>query len=610
MAKKKDLELDNTPFTTYTSEQEEEQTTTPSSPAAQTTTASPSTTGATATPPVQPQPASQNNLTHAAQTAVANAATDPVYQARTSVASMAQQQASKPAQQVAAPAPSRAVTSLLDQVNAYVTEYGTMPSDDEIANMTAGKRWQLMKAMRDSGAKVDLSTNGVRSWLTEQNRKYQQQQTAAMFNPSGKFQRDEKGNLTVPEGTATWDLGNGSRATKQDMEVLNSWMKQPASPERDAAIAQVLGWMGVHLPTTGTLEQRINAYIAEPEKYESADSNPKARADALAFILEQSGATSDDNGNVVLPRLLNGNDIEAKLAEYDKKQRQELQRQQAEINNRRRRMGYASLASIFGDMIKASGGAKVFPNDNQAKDYDGLNERQQKLYDAYVARVEAERQRLAQQKAKEDEAAQARAFAAAEAEKARRAKADEAQKDRDLQERITAARIAGDRNVAFIRSNAYGNKKEQDEYYLNFGYGTEPISMKKAEGESVYEKIYGEMVDWGIIPADKIPADVKIDKNGQIVAADRTAAVKEIAVLINQYWKRLSKQQLEHLYFIATGKTHKFRTEDEVRADMNPSSYPMPEPDNRANLVPIPNEVDSQEQQSQQQTTDWSNYFE
>ena len=129
------LELDNTPVVEQKPQQDVQESTV--QPTAQQATS-------------QPQHAGLNTAGQEAQAVVDNAQSNATYLARQAAAALnnQQQQAPKPAPQVAAPAPSQAITSLLDQVNAYVTEYGTMPSDEEIANMTAGKRWRLIKAMK------------------------------------------------------------------------------------------------------------------------------------------------------------------------------------------------------------------------------------------------------------------------------------------------------------------------------------------------------------------------------------------------------------------------------------------------------------------------------
>lgn len=197
--------------------------------------------------------------------------------------------------------------------------------------------------------------------------------------------------------------------------------------------------------------------------------------------------------------------------EFDEKR---LQRQMAARS-------LSDMGAVFSDMIKASQGAKVGPREIE-QHYQRLDDNTRKVYDIYRARMDAlrrmaadgERADLHRRQAladKDDE----RQWQMSLWERQRKAREAEAEKERKARLRIA--------NIN--HSYGAGNRKPDDEYFIDFGNGeSKDYKNNSKEGKNVYAAICQYLLENNLIPEDAL-----MDKDGNIVPV-KTQAQADLLV--------------------------------------------------------------------------------
>lgn len=129
---------------------------------------------------------------------------------------------------------------------------------------------------------------------------------------------------------------------------------------------------------------------------ELLEQERKAAGQALA---EQTGT----------PQYATAADFDARLTRMlMEDERKEREKQEKRIQRQQMAQSLTDLGAVFGDVIKASGGALVTPRDVQAR-YDQLDNKQKMVYDNYRARMDMLRQQaLARAKGDRDAAGRAK----------------------------------------------------------------------------------------------------------------------------------------------------------------------------------------------------------
>lgn len=129
---------------------------------------------------------------------------------------------------------------------------------------------------------------------------------------------------------------------------------------------------------------------------ELLEQERKAAGQALA---EQTGT----------PQYATAADFDARLTRMlMEDERKEREKQEKRIQRQQMAQSLTDLGAVFGDVIKASGGALVTPRDMQAR-YDQLDNKQKMVYDNYRARMDVLRQQaLARAKGDRDAAGRAK----------------------------------------------------------------------------------------------------------------------------------------------------------------------------------------------------------
>lgn len=183
----------------------------------------------------------------------------------------------------------------------------------------------------------------------------------------------------------------------------------------------------------------------------------------------------------------------------------ERQRQEQKIERQKIAQSMTDLGAVFGDVIKASGGALVTPRDVKAK-YDALDKNTQTVYDNYRTRMEAMRKGLqdrtkgdmnAAEKAKDKAAAEKLqrdllAQKQAEAAETRRWRTEENRRNRE--QRIQTAQIRYNERVSRAA------EKTDYQFTLNNDKG-EPntITLTKAQAKMFIPDAFRWMVQMGYI---------------------------------------------------------------------------------------------------------------
>lgn len=190
------------------------------------------------------------------------------------------------------------------------------------------------------------------------------------------------------------------------------------------------------------------------------------------------------------------------LMDDEEKRRKE---QEQKIERQKIAQSMSDLGAVFGDVIKASGGALVTPRDVQAK-YDALDKNSQTVYTNYSARMDALRKGL-QDRAKGDMdlAGKARENAAnrelqkdllaqkqAEAEGVRSWRSDENQKNREA--RMRTAQIRYQAKVSQAAD------KTEFQFTLNNDKGEpQTVTLNKAQAKMYIPDAFRWMVQKGYI---------------------------------------------------------------------------------------------------------------
>lgn len=168
-------------------------------------------------------------------------------------------------------------------------------------------------------------------------------------------------------------------------------------------------------------------------------------------------------------------------------ERKEREKQEKRIQRQQMAQSLTDLGAVFGDVIKASGGALVTPRDMQAK-YDALDKRQQTVYNNYRARMDVLREK-AMQRAKADRDAAQRAKEREESLQLRRDLADQNDEykrwktEQDNAARIKNAEIRASKSVT-TRTLPSGEQE------LVVEYAGQPYSIKKKVYDSRIAQLY------------------------------------------------------------------------------------------------------------------------
>ena len=267
-----------------------------------------------------------------------------------------------------------------------------------------------------------------------------------------------------------------------------------------------------------------------------------------------------------MPEYKSAADFDARFSEMLRAdEEKERERKEKEIQRKQIAQSMSDLGAVFGDVIKASGGALVTPRDVQAK-YDALDKQTQSVYDNYRARMDAMRKGLQDNAAKDRDRAlktkenaealaqQWKLYAAkkaddnAKAAEERKWKEAEAEKDR-------AARA----QAAYIRATG---KKDADVYAEIQLPNGKVIQTTKANNTSRIRDIFLYMVDNGMIDVNNDAYYKQMVEGHFVRKDDGTLAYekenipmvlaelsdKEVLEAISHYNHFLTEEQSNKLY--------------------------------------------------------------
>lgn len=486
----------------------------------------------------------------------------------------------------------QAFDSFMADYKNFVETMGREPEEQEFNTLLQGRRLAVQsylaampeyrKQMRGSRAQtifggggmfgdVDRDTmNAVRSVFAGDAQRAQSEADAArqaMYGLRNFSQRGENGAVMLKEGEKAGSLSNGKQVTNQDVKALNALFKEDASPERDAAIANVLkNYFGITLDGQGTIEQQIDRFRNSEaparqkgqldREYQDAINKHNGDKAALDALLAYSGASVDEDGNVKLPAKMTAQQMrEERLEKIRRQDELNTRMQQAALQRAKTRQGWAELANVFGDMIQASGGAKVFPRDLK-KEYDKLTDQQKGLYDAYQARTLKLREDLDKQNQHERDLAAA---------------ADEAAKKRAHDLELLRERGKIERNLAWIRANSYNNNKEPNEYTINFANGKKFTTTDKITGENAFAAAYRALREAGVI-TDNEEQQLKVpDGNGGYIPITQLPRAEKIRLIVSSYMPTLIEKRdwktMNKVYKYVTGEDYDFRDPLSINID-------------------------------------------
>lgn len=187
----------------------------------------------------------------------------------------------------------------------------------------------------------------------------------------------------------------------------------------------------------------------------------------------------------------------------------ERERQEKRIERQKIAQSMTDLGAVFGDVIKASGGALVTPRDVKAK-YDTLDKNTQTVYDNYRTRMEALRKGI-QDRTKDDMDAARKAKERAAAEQLQRdllkQKENEAAEARRWEEnenrlnreqRIRAAQIRYGERVKMAETNPF------ELFTMNDAQGkSQEVKYTKAEAKMYIPDIFRWMLEQGYIDPNR-----------------------------------------------------------------------------------------------------------
>ena len=267
-----------------------------------------------------------------------------------------------------------------------------------------------------------------------------------------------------------------------------------------------------------------------------------------------------------MPEYKSAADFDARFSKMlQADEEKERARKEKEIQRKQIAQSMSDLGAVFGDVIKASGGALVTPRDVQAK-YDALDKQSQTVYDNYRARMDAMRKELNDDAEKDrDRALKAKENAEALAYQWRLYAAKKAADDAktDAERKWKAAEAEKDRkakaNAAYIRATG---KKDADIYKrltLNDGRF---IDITKADSTSrlrmmLQYMIQNRMVDVNNNAYYKNLVESRLIKkdNGEYAFEEESVPLvisrlsdEDILETISHYLYFLNKEQNDALY--------------------------------------------------------------
>lgn len=266
--------------------------------------------------------------------------------------------------------------------------------------------------------------------------------------------------------------------------------------------------------------------------------------------------------------------MEADAKADKERDEQRLQRQMAARS-------LSDMGGVITDMIKASQGARVDPRQVE-QHYQRMDDNTRKVFDAYRTRMDLAR-KIAADGAKGDlrrrqglaDKAEERAFQLDLWNRQRQARAAEAEADR-------AARL---RIANITHSYGGGNRKPEDEYFVDFGNGeTKDYKNNTKEGRNVYAAICQYLLSNGYIPEEAL-----MDKDGNVVPV-KTQAQADLLVRMYMPYAMEDPIAKSAIYKIVMGKDKDFR--DPLRRNIDEHGAVRTTPSWQ--LVQIPGEQPAQ----------------
>ncbi len=267
-----------------------------------------------------------------------------------------------------------------------------------------------------------------------------------------------------------------------------------------------------------------------------------------------------------MPEYKSAADFDARFSKMlQADEEKERARKEKEIQRKQIAQSMSDLGAVFGDVIKASGGALVTPRDVQAK-YDALDKQSQAVYDNYRARMDAMRKELNDDAEKDrDRALKAKENAEAWAYQWRLYAAKKAADDAktDAERKWKAAEAEKDRkakaNAAYIRATG---KKDADVYRrltLNDG---RTIDTTKADNTSRLRMMLIYMIRNGMVDVNndalyKSVTDSRLIKkdNGEYTFEEESVPLvisrlsdDDVLETITHYLDFLDKEENDALY--------------------------------------------------------------
>lgn len=226
------------------------------------------------------------------------------------------------------------------------------------------------------------------------------------------------------------------------------------------------------------------------------------------------------------------------------------EREEKRINRQLAARSLSDLGGVFTDMIKASQGARVDPRKVE-QHYQRMDDNTRKVFDAYRTRMDLAR-KIAADGAKEDlrrrqglaDKAEERAFQLDLWNRQRKAREADAEADRKARLRIA--------NIT--HGYGGGNRKPEDEYFIDFGNGeTKDYRENTKEGKNVFAAICQYLLSNGYIPEEAL-----MDKDGNIVPV-KTQAQADLLVRMYMPYAMTDPIAKSAIYKIVMGKDKDFR---------------------------------------------------
>lgn len=326
----------------------------------------------------------------------------------------------------------------------------------------------------------------------------------------GGYFSDRDANGDLPKGTARYYVeGDGRMVGISEKDM--AYAREAIAEHKDA---DLVGWVGElsgvdtnaidSIPelmmTIRNRDAELQATIdkgntenATPEEVAAAEAAAKEQgknmlaAKLLYKVMQQTGTTIDESGDIVRPKAVDGSELMSKMLADTNVDTDKLDMQSQLRGNDRRKMftGLADLFAGVGDIIKGSQGARVDKRDLSPM-YHSLDERGQQIYNTYLARTEQLRK---ENEAKKAAAAQ-RAFELQKLAAQQGFKAGEAEKDRNLKFNIAAMNAEAGLGKAKIGADA--TKYAADQSAAARKYAADKAAWAKVNSNKKPDK-YGEL---------------------------------------------------------------------------------------------------------------------